>query len=104
MRMRPAGLEPAAFGAGSRCSVPLSYGRGDDEKGGEGFEPPAPVKELPFSRRVHLAALPTSHVLIQCPRRDSNPRTPLRGVRQTGMTRFPTWGSTPFGASGTRCL
>jgi len=42
--------------------------------------------------------------MLQCPRRDSNPRTPLRGVRQTGRTRFPTGGSTPFGASATRCL
>ena len=71
--MRPAGLEPAAFGAGNRRSDPLSYGRVQREVRDSN---PRPREELPFSRRVHSAALPTSPT-VQYPRRDSNPRTPL---------------------------
>lgn len=92
--MRPAGLEPAAFGAGNRRSAPLSYGRMGME-GGEGFEPPAPRGAPVFETGAIGRSANLPGIVPQCPRRDSNPRTPPEESQADRENPLPYWGLYP---------
>ena len=98
--MRPAGLEPASFGAGNRRSAPLSYGRVN----GRGQVTGDRGQQADEMRDRVAVPCPLSPVTFPVPPAGFEPAHSLAGVRQTGKTRFPTGSSTPFGASATRCL